>query len=65
MGLICSGNHFADIKRYANVIESRLDDDYCIFESVLEGNSKILKLAQTHNENYILIDDKYEININL
>lgn len=65
MGLICSGNHFAEIKRYTNVIESRLDDDYCIFESVLEGNSKILKLAQTHNVNYILIDDKYEININL
>ena len=58
-------NNFADIKRYANVIESRLDDDYCTLESVLEDNAEFLKLAKMHNVNYILIDDKYEININL
>ena len=58
-------NNFADIKKYANAIESRLDDDYCIFESVLEDNSKILKLAKIHNVNYILINEKYGININL
>ena len=58
-------NNFADIKKYANAIENRLDDDYCTFESVLEDNSKILKLAKIHNVNYILIDEKYGININL
>ncbi len=58
-------NHFADIKKYANIIENRLDDEWCTLESVLEDNAEILKLAQTHNVNYILIDDKYEININL
>ena len=55
-------NHFADIKAYANVIEARIDDD-CTIESVLADNVQILALAQKHNVNYILIEDKYEINI--
>ena len=55
-------NHFADIKAYANVIEARIDDD-CTIESVLADNTQILTLAQKHNVNYILIGDKYEIDI--
>ena len=58
-------NHFADIKKYANVIENRLDDEWCTIESVLTDNTEVLALAQKHNANYILIEDKYEINIDL
>ena len=58
-------NHFADIKKYANVIENRLDDECCTMESVLEDNAKVLSLAKTHNVNYILIEDEYEINVDL
>lgn len=58
-------NHFGDIKRYASVIENRLDDEYCTLESVLEDNAQFLELAKKHNANYVLIDDKYEIDINL
>ena len=58
-------NHFSDIKRYARVIENRLDDEGCTLESVLKDNSHILELAKTHNVNYVLIDDKYEIEIDL
>lgn len=58
-------NHFADIKRYASVIENRLDDEGCTLESVLKDNSHILELAKKHNVNYVLIDEKYEIDINL
>lgn len=54
-------NHFADIKRYASVIENRLDDEWCTLDSVLKDNSHVLELAQKHNVNYVLIDDKYEI----
>ena len=57
-------NHFEDIKAYANVIEARIDDD-CTIESVLAENAQILALAQKHNANYILIEDKYEIDIDL
>ena len=58
-------NHFADIKKYASVIENRLDDEWCTMESVLADNAEILALAQQQNVNYILIEDKYEINIEL
>ena len=52
-------NHFGDIKRYANVIENRLDDEWCTLESVLEDNAENLKSAEMNKVNYILIDDKY------
>ena len=58
-------NHFADIMKYANTIENRLDDEGCTMESVLEDNKEMLSLAQKHNVNYILIEDKYEISIDL
>ncbi|MBQ8519773.1 MAG: adenylate kinase [Agathobacter sp.] len=56
--------HFDDIKKYANVIENRLDDD-CTMESVLEENAQFWALVQKNNKNYVLIDDEYEIEINL
>lgn len=55
--------HFEDIKRYANAIEDRMDDEYCMLENVLEDNALVLKLAQKSEVNYILIDDEYKINI--
>ena len=57
--------HFDDIKKYANTIENRLDDEWCTMENVLTANLQMLTLAQQHNASYILIDDKYEIDINL
>lgn len=56
-------NHFADIKKYANVVEKRLDDSGCTMEQVLADNREVLRLAQKHGVNYVLIDDRYEINI--
>lgn len=56
-------NHFDDVKRYANVIENRLDDGWCTMENVLADNAEVLSLAQKHHVNYILIEDTYEINI--
>ena len=57
--------HFVDIKKYANVVENRLDDEGCTVESVLADNTEMLELAQKYNVNYILIEDKYEINIDI
>lgn len=56
-------NHFDDIKKYANIIEHRLDDADFTMESAINDNAQVLALAQKHNVNYILIDDKYEIDI--
>ena len=58
-------NHFADIKNYANAIENRGDDTDYTLESVLADNLEMLVLAREYNVNYILIDDKYEISIEL
>ena len=58
-------NHFTSIKIYASVIENRLDDECCTLESVLEDNAHFLELAQKYGVNYVLINDKYEINIDL
>ena len=58
-------NHYADIKSYASIIESRLDDDDCTLESVIEDNRQVLELAIAHEVNYILIDDEYKIDIDL
>ena len=58
-------NHYSDIKGCSNVIEKRLDDDSYTMETLLRDNVRFLELAQEHNVNYVLIDDKYEINIEL
>lgn len=58
-------NHFADIKKYASIIENRLDDEWCTLDGVLKDNARVFKLAQKHNLCHILIDDKYEVNIDL
>ena len=55
-------NHFDNIKKYANAIEKRLDDD-CQIEELIEDNRRNLRLAKEHNLNYILIDGEYKINI--
>lgn len=58
-------NHFDDIKKYAGIIENRLDDAWCTMESVLADNTHVLELAQKHKVNYILIDDEYKVDIDL
>lgn len=55
-------NNFTAIKKYANVIENRLEDDYDL-ETALADNTKNLALAKKYNVNYVLIDGKYKIDI--
>ena len=55
--------HFNDIKKFANVVEKRIDDDYTI-ENALSENAKILELAKRHKVNYILIDKEYDFDTN-
>lgn len=57
--------HFADIKKYANVVEKRLSDEWCTMEKVLVENARFLKLARKHRADYILIDNEYQIDIDL
>ena len=56
-------NHFADILQYASVIEKRVCDEDCTVERVLADNEEILRRAQQQGIEYILIDDRYRIDI--
>ena len=53
--------HFGDIKKYASTIETRLEDESCTLESVLEDNRQVWEMVQKHKVNHILIDKAYEI----
>ena len=55
--------HFDDIKKYANVIENRLDDSGCTIDIIIEENKQMLESAIKHRVNYVLIDDEYKIKI--
>lgn len=58
-------NHFEDIKKYANVVEQRLDDKGCTIESVLEDNAKMLEQCQKYKLDYLLIDEEYKVEVEL
>lgn len=58
-------NNFSNIKKYASVIENRLDDEGCTMDSVIKDNAEFFYLAKKYNANYILIDDNYEFDIEI
>ncbi len=55
--------HFDDIKKYGSVIEKRLNDEECTLENLIKDNTQYLESAKTHGLNYILINDKYDIDL--
>ncbi len=58
-------NHFSDIKKYASIVENRIEDEGCTIETVLRDNAEILELCQNYKANYLLIDDEYQVDIEL
>lgn len=58
-------NHFSDIKKYANVVENRMDDEGCTIETVLRDNAELLEQCQNYKAHYLLIDDEYHVDIEL
>ena len=56
---------FDDIKQYANVIETRLDDSYCTEASVLQENAHNLEMCRKYSCNCILIDGDYQVDIGI
>jgi len=57
--------HFDSIKKYAGVIEERLDDGYCTPETLISDNGEVLRQCQKHHQHYLLIDKEYKVNIEL
>lgn len=58
-------NHFEDIRKYASVIEERLDDEDCTPETVRRDNARMLEQCLRHGAEYILIDEEYQVDIEL
>lgn len=58
-------NNFDKIKKYANIIESRLDDSGCTIEAVRKDNLYNFEMCKKYNCNCILIDKNYEVDIKL
>lgn len=57
-------SHFDDIIKYADVVEKRLCDD-CTLESVLADNAEVLEQCRIYGADCILIDDVYDVDIEL
>ena len=58
-------NHFSDIKKYASVVENRLNDEDCTMETVLRDNAEILEQCQKYKTGYLLINDEYQVDIEI
>lgn len=58
-------HHFTDIKKYASVIERRMDDSDCTVESVIEDNKAVLEGCKRCGCEYVYIDKEYDFEIKL
>lgn len=58
-------DHFDDIKKYASVVENRGDDEGCTIETVRRDNAEIWKQCQNYKVNYLLIDEGYQVDVEL
>lgn len=59
---ICS--HFDSIKKYANIIENRVDDD-CTPELLIADNQKVLEQCKANRQKVFLIDREYKVDVEL
>ena len=58
-------NHFQEIKIHADDIETRLDDSYLSPEELICENTENLENCLKYGYEYILIDNKYNVDIDL
>ena len=52
-------NHFSDIKKFASVIENRMDDSDLCKEILLRDNCYNLEMCKKYGCKYVLIENKY------
>ncbi|MCM1183112.1 MAG: adenylate kinase [Roseburia sp.] len=57
--------HFSDIKKYASVIEKRMDDEGCTIETVRRENAEMLEQCRRYGVNPVLIEDAYQVDIDI
>lgn len=57
--------HFTDIQRFANCIETRLEDPDCTMETLLRDNREALRLCRAHGLDYLWIDGSYPTDMDI
>ena len=57
--------HFAEIKSHASDIEQRLDDSGLTLEDMIRENQENLRLCKEYGYEYILIEDRYEADMEM
>ena len=55
-------NNFNNIKKFENVIETRIEEDLDI-QSLIKDNERALEQVKKFNINYILIDREYNVDV--
>ena len=58
-------NYFNDIKKYANIIEKRIDDEFGSPKEFIEENNKIRELSESNGTECIIVDNEYIVDITL
>ena len=58
-------NNIENILKYENVIESRLNKENINIDEFIAENKYNLDMCKKYDCNYILIDDKYDIDLNI
>lgn len=58
-------SNYNNIQQYSNIIENRIYDENINKEELIRENKYNLEMSKKYNNKYILIDDKYEVNLEL
>lgn len=56
-------DHYHEIRGYANVVETRLDDTDCTAEVLLHDNTEALNMCRRYGLKHLLIDGTYPTNL--
>lgn len=58
-------NFYNNIQKYSNIIENRICNENINKKELIRENKYNLDMSKKFNNRYILIDDKYEVNLEL
>lgn len=58
-------NYYNNIQKYSNIIENRICDENISKEELIRENKNNLEMCKKYNNRYILIDNKYEVDLEL
>ena len=57
--------NFSEIKKYANIIENRIDDSDCTKDRLISENEYYINMCRKYGFNCVLSDDCYNIKIEI